>query len=495
MRSLDEFNCNEDLTGLTRISPLSWPKDLIAFWDFTEEQEPYKAKAGVDTFQLGVGGTAPTKVTMKPFGGGLKFNGSSDYLRIPADQVGALSVAQFGDEVTVVAWVKRPVDAPDNNSFIAGLWQEDNTNPKRQYGLFTHLPTYGGFNRVCGHVSHTGGASPNLPYSRDYSTSARMIGRGILRCIGFTYDGTQVRSYLDGIADICENYTEPLLPLGEGLTYHKNPYYFDLGLNRQSISDFTVGAVKLTAGMGNFFNSELGGLAIFKRALTDEEMMKLHTDTIAAGAPIQHYDFMKEGMNNSCMGDYGWRVTGGETPIDMTYQGDSGAGEMLASWTMAGASLTSKSYAFVSSLEGATGLNLFETNRFGNIMLGQLERVEVMLNGNHAGNSIKFCINVNEKWYATRVDYYDTSGGSEEDWSSAKTQVIPITQNPEDWSELNYVPGRVLSLGSNPIERIPNDEIKSFGILANELRIGSVIRLSDIMLFSNQSHKFSITCS
>ena len=38
-------------------------------------------------------------------------------------------------------------------------------------------------------------------------------------------------------------------------------------------SDFTVGAVLLKAGMGNFFKGQIGGLAVFNRALTDEEMI------------------------------------------------------------------------------------------------------------------------------------------------------------------------------------------------------------------------------
>ena len=58
----------------------------------------------------------------------------------------------------------------------------------------------------------------------------------------------------------------------DGLTQSKNPYYFPDGMGNNG-SDFTVGAVLLKAGMGNFFKGQIGGLAVFNRALTDEELI------------------------------------------------------------------------------------------------------------------------------------------------------------------------------------------------------------------------------
>jgi hypothetical protein len=40
-------------------------------------------------------------------------------------------------------------------------------------------------------------------------------------------------------------------------------------------SDFTVGAVLLKSGMGNFFNGLIGGLAVFNRALNADEIENL----------------------------------------------------------------------------------------------------------------------------------------------------------------------------------------------------------------------------
>jgi hypothetical protein len=60
----------------------------------------------------------------------------------------------------------------------------------------------------------------------------------------------------------------------EGLIQSKNPYNFTDGMGNNG-SDFTVGAVLLKRGMGNFFKGQIGGLAVFNRALTDKEIKGL----------------------------------------------------------------------------------------------------------------------------------------------------------------------------------------------------------------------------
>jgi len=40
-------------------------------------------------------------------------------------------------------------------------------------------------------------------------------------------------------------------------------------------SDFTVGAVLLKRGMGNFFKGQIAGLAVFNRALKESEIDRL----------------------------------------------------------------------------------------------------------------------------------------------------------------------------------------------------------------------------
>lgn len=221
---------------------------------------------------------------------GIRFDGINDYLRISRADVGVLDIAQSGNAVTVVALARR---ASLDTGFIAGLWQENDQDPRRQYGLFLSLPTYGGSQQVIGHISADGAPSVGLPFSRDYSASARMVAPGRFRVVGFTYDGERVISFLDGFADARPTFTERTAPLGAGRTYAKNPYRYPNGLNSTATSEFTVGAVQLTKGMGNFFRGDLARLAIWDTALSASDMMAVADAWTPAQAPLLLFDFYR----------------------------------------------------------------------------------------------------------------------------------------------------------------------------------------------------------
>ncbi len=96
--------------------------------------------------------------------------------------------------------------------------------------------------------------------------------------MAFTYDGEYIKSYLNGEfqprdPELIEH-TKGFEGYQEGLTQSKNPYYFPDGMGNNG-SDFTVGAVLLKSGMGNFFHGLIGGLAVYKRALNEEEIQNL----------------------------------------------------------------------------------------------------------------------------------------------------------------------------------------------------------------------------
>ena len=88
-----------------------------------------------------------------------------------------------------------------------------------------------------------------------------------------------VRSYLDGRLD-----SHPT----------RNPYHYAAGIHRggeSGASAFTVGAVSLpdirlghprfdpSTTMGNTFAGLIGGLAVFSRALSDDEIARMHLAT------------------------------------------------------------------------------------------------------------------------------------------------------------------------------------------------------------------------
>ncbi len=243
--------------------------NLVAYWDFADED--YLAAKGLTTATLrGEGETVPQLVDEGPLSGrSLHFDGD-DYLYIPYAETGALNV-QSG-EVTVVAWVKWTAE---QIGFVGGMWNEYEDGGKRQYGLFVSLPHYNGRNQVCGHISLTGKPTPPFPYSIDYSASPQTVPAGEWCAVAFTYDGEYIRSYFNGQFEEREeeliDHTTGFEGYPEGLRQVKNPYYFPDGIGDNG-SDFTVGAVFVNRRIGNFFKGEIGGLAVYDRALSAEEV-------------------------------------------------------------------------------------------------------------------------------------------------------------------------------------------------------------------------------
>ena len=93
--------------------------------------------------------------------------------------------------------------------------------------------------------------------------------------MAFTYDGTYIRSFFNGRFEARKpeliDHTKGFEGYSEGITETKNPWPFPDGMGNNG-SDFTVGAVLLKSGMGNFFKGQIGGLAVFDRALSETEL-------------------------------------------------------------------------------------------------------------------------------------------------------------------------------------------------------------------------------
>lgn len=247
---------------------------LIALWDFKEDQGQLRKASGLGQFSLSENGTTP-RVSEGPLSGySARFDGSN-FLSLPNPETGALNI--FGDNqgVTVMAWVKW---TGEQIGFVGGMWNEYKDGGKRQYGLFVSLPHYSGRNQVCGHISKTGKPTPPFPYSIDYSASKQMVAKNQWQCVAFTYNGEFIKSYLNGKFEAREpeliDNTIGFDGYPNGAVHSKNPYYFPHGIGANG-SDFTVGAVLLKAGMGNFYKGLIGGLVIFNRTLNADEIKKL----------------------------------------------------------------------------------------------------------------------------------------------------------------------------------------------------------------------------
>ncbi|WP_162418757.1 LamG domain-containing protein [Cyclobacterium roseum] len=258
---------------------LTAKRGLVALWDFKEPAGMPRKAVGKGDFPLNERNGPIARMEEGPLSGFSSHFEKNAFLALPFEKTGALNIHGKGQEITVMAWVKWF----GKTGFVGGMWNEFTDGGKRQYGLFVDLPHYNGGNQVCGHVSASGGPTPPFPYSCDYSASKQELTRGKWHFIAFTYDGTYIKSYLDG--EFKERAPEPIkntqgFPgVPNGLVHSKNPYYFPDGLGNNG-SDFTVGAVVLQRGMGNFFNGLIGGLAVFDRVLDEGELQEINRLTM-----------------------------------------------------------------------------------------------------------------------------------------------------------------------------------------------------------------------
>lgn len=236
----------------------------IAQWDFAEAAAPFAATtAGIAALAQGPGSAAVKVAT--PFGGGIRFNGTTDHLRIPAASVGPLNAGASGGAVTAAAWV---YSEDTNAAAIAGCWQE--TGGQRSYALFNDLPTYGGDDRVCMHVSKSGGPTPGYPHCIDYAADPRPVTRRVWQLHVGTYDGSVAVAYLDGTAQPYPSYTD-----SKGATYPKNPYSYPAGLNATP-TDFVVGASQRGAAPINLHKGVIARLRVWNVALTPAQVSALY---------------------------------------------------------------------------------------------------------------------------------------------------------------------------------------------------------------------------
>jgi len=248
---------------------------LVALWDFKEPEGNDRLSYGKSIYKLSEQNGSIPRVQDGPLSGYSALFGNKSFLSLKNAETGQLNIHGAMQGVTVVAWVKW---TGEQTGFIGGMWNEYQDGGKRQYGLFVSLPHYNGKNQVCGHISKTGKPTPPFPYSIDYSASKQEVPINQWVCVAFTYDGQYIRSYLNGVfekrePELIKN-TSGFDGYPNGLVQSKNPYYFPDGMGNNG-SDFTVGAVLLKSGMGNYFKGQIGGLAVFDRALKDSELLAI----------------------------------------------------------------------------------------------------------------------------------------------------------------------------------------------------------------------------
>ena len=277
--------------------------NLVAFWTFGEQPGQAKLSTGTkEKHPLIEVGKPISREDGGPYSGHhIHFDGSQ-YLRIPHAELGDLDIGGKDAAVSMFAVVK--MDDMSRGVTIAGIWSEgkganDDTGT-RQYAMLLNMPTYGGPKNLTPHISSEGGVSrrkdgTGMPWCADYAASVSPVPVGQWVTLGFTYDGQFIRAYFNGVLEarkidpVKDRRTDPYFTQEGPDGGHRgiNPYYHGRGIFKYNAardakikiapSDFTVGARYAVGSMlGEAIKGSLGGLAMFNRALTDQEMQKLH---------------------------------------------------------------------------------------------------------------------------------------------------------------------------------------------------------------------------
>ena len=458
--------------------------NLVAFWDFSEESgQPRTSKVGRGAFPLTDAlGSGVGRASEGPFSGfSAQFDGVNDYLRLAGTEVGDLNASVFGDEVTVLAMVKR---SNTTSGFIGGMWQENDLDPRRQYGLFIDLGAYGGEEQVCGHISKTGGPSEKiltpgefLPFSRDYSASLTPVENNEWVCVAFTYNGSEIRSFYESRFEARPTYTEPGPVLGEGLTYAKNPYAFTQGLNdTSSVSDFTVGAVRLTAGPGNWYGGLIAGLAVCRKALTQAEVFRFQRAASSASVPALTYRFS------------GVATSGQNAQLSFfamkTYRGTNGEDVSTQFVDTGGWRQTNQGgQRYLTRSTTSAGPCLFADEQSFGVPYAHLQKLSLVTNNANTADVLHFCIRISGQWYASNQTFNQTVAAiSASDWTNAETKELTVN-NSTQWRTLTLNPGVELSLGAVTGTDLTNQIIECFGVFSPSQPAGN-LRVRNLSIFA-----------
>lgn len=279
---------------------------LVAFWTFGEAPgQPRLSQGTAQPHPLEEVGGPVARVPGGPYSGYAAELSGKEFLRIPYAKTGNLNISGPEAQVTMFA-VVRIVDLHVSRT-IAGMWSEgkgkDDDSGTRQYALLMNMPAYGGPNKLVPHISSEGGVTrradgSRFPWCADYAVSASDVPTGQWCTLAFTYDARYLRAYINGRLD--ENKLDPVkhkrtdryfLTEGpNGGDRGLNPYYHGRGIfaydparhaqeKPMGGSDFIVGARYAVGSLfaeGKATLGRFGGLAVFNRALSDEEIKRLH---------------------------------------------------------------------------------------------------------------------------------------------------------------------------------------------------------------------------
>jgi len=276
------------------ISPLLKIPDLITFWSFQEPAGTSRRSTGRFQYELTEMNGPIERANDGVFGPYCADLEWGQWFRIPRASCPGLDLHGEGQQVTMVAWIKRESDRLWQ--FIAGVWDEGDKGfigqprgegpraPARQYAMFisgawqndyTSYERTAARDQAMGYVSSHGGATPGATAAFDYATGKTRLKTDRWYMLAYTYDGKWISVYVDGELDSNGNY---------------NPFSFDGPIHdgRRGGADFTVAQrdhphwPHYPEGVADFeegFDGRIGGLAVYDRALSSDEIRSLYDST------------------------------------------------------------------------------------------------------------------------------------------------------------------------------------------------------------------------
>lgn len=258
----------------------------VALFTFQEARAPYYS-TGLERYAL-LDGNASRPIGTRaargaPFGAraalfppaGVPHNNSARLYAPRAAAPGITSrIAGPNATVSLVAWVQLLAGVA-GGPLVAGAWDEfgveGGRTGARQYALFINLaacrsaPTFNG--GAAAHVSPVGGPTPGSAYCETAACDPRALAPGAWACLANTYDGADIRAYVNGT--LVANGARNPFPLAGGI-YDAEAVggfgaEFGVGLNRVNA---TADGARDGYAWANRFEGLLGGVAVYNESLS-----------------------------------------------------------------------------------------------------------------------------------------------------------------------------------------------------------------------------------
>ena len=201
---------------------------------------------------------------------------SNQLLLAPRAESPELSADRSGANATLTlfAWArKHTLSRQSSMEFVAGVWSE--TLAKRQFSVFLDLSKGDLSHLIDFEVSAVGGPTPGHRWCVTRAIGTKPVPQDVWNCLALTYDGSAIRAYNNGTLERRGNGTG-------GDAFYSNPFNYTKGIFTVPPGEegmpFTVGGK--ISDEDAFFEGDIGGVALYKRALSAAEVRQVCQATL-----------------------------------------------------------------------------------------------------------------------------------------------------------------------------------------------------------------------